>query len=296
MKKQSKALLLALIAILFWSTVAVPFKYGLQYFHFIHFLFITTGIALITSFVNLLWQKKLYLLNKLSTKDILIGVVGGFLNPFLYYLMLFKAYSILPAQLAQALNYTWPIMLVLLSVPILGQKLKLASVLTLLLGFVGVYFIASEGSPWPLSPSEPWGVVLAISTSVIWALYWLLNTKSKTDASVNLFLNFLTGFVLTLPLIFFVEIDFNMPFLAWFSVVYSGLFEMGITFAIWLAAMRFTTRTDQISNYVFLAPFVSLVFIHLFLGESIYLTTLIGLILIISSIFAFRFLDKKYKT
>ena len=34
---------------------------------------------------------------------------SGFLNPFLYYIILFKAYSLLPAQEALSLNYTWPL-------------------------------------------------------------------------------------------------------------------------------------------------------------------------------------------
>ncbi len=293
MKQQSKALLIALIAILFWSTVAVPFKIGLRHFHFIHFLFVTISIAVIVSFMNLVFQKKLKQVSNLSKKELLLGVVGGFLNPFLYYLMLFKAYSILPAQIAQALNYTWPIIIVLLSVPFLGQKLKLLSVLTLIVGFVGVYFIASEGNLWPLQPSNPFGVILAISTSVVWASFWLLNTKSSANASVNLFLNFSVGWILSLPLIFLVPFNYQIPKLAWVAVVYSGVFEMGITFVIWLTAMRLTSRTDKISNYVFLAPFLSLFFIAIFLKEHIYTTTFVGLILIIVSIFLNRYLDKK---
>lgn len=293
MNKQNKALLYALTAILFWSTVAVPFKYGLRYFNFIHFLFITISIAVICSFLNLLFQKKIGELRSLKQKDLLLGVLGGFLNPFLYYLMLFKAYSLLPAQMAQALNYTWPIMLVLLSVPILGQKLKLTSVLTLFVGFLGVYLVASEGQPWPLQPSEPMGVVLAITTSVVWALFWLLNTRSKVNASLNLFINFGAGWLFTLPLLWFTSAEWPTDGLAWVSVSYSGIFEMGITFIIWLTAMRLTSRTDKISNYVFVAPFLSLFFIYLILDEHIYLTTAVGLVFIISSVFINRFFDKR---
>ena len=48
------------------------------------------------------------------------------------------AYSLLPAQVAQPLNFIWPITLVLLSIPILKQKLKLKSLFALMLSFVGV--------------------------------------------------------------------------------------------------------------------------------------------------------------
>jgi len=179
--------------------------------------------------------------------------------------------------------------LVLMSVPFLGQKLNLKGLSTLLVGFAGVYLIAAQGQPWPLQPAEPFGVILAISTSVIWAGFWIINTKSAVDPVVNLFLNFSTGFLLSIPLALIIPWDYHVPMIAWAAVLYSGFFEMGITFVIWLTAMKLTERTDKISNYVFLSPFISLFFIRMVLKEHIYLTTL----LIISSIFLNRWVNKK---
>lgn len=293
MKKQSKAYIFAFIAIFFWSTVAVPFKIGLQHFHFIHFLFITITIAVIVSFITLVFQNKISHLKNITKKEWVWLIIGGFLNPFLYYLMLFKAYSILPAQIAQALNYTWPIMLVLLSIPFLGQRINLKSFGALLIGFVGVYLIASQGKPWPMQPSEPLGVLLAVSTSVVWAGFWIINTKLKIDSVIALFINFSTGLLLTLPIALLIPFNYQININGWLAVIYSGIFEMGITFIIWLTAMKLTERTDKISNYVFLSPFLSLFFIYLFLNERIYLTTFTGLGLIIGSIFLNRYFAKK---
>jgi len=293
MKNQNKAYLFAFIAILLWSTVAVPFKIGLRHFHYVHFLFITIFIAVLISFGTLIIQNKLNLLKKLSKKEWIWAVIAGFINPFLYYLMLFKAYSILPAQIAQALNYTWPIMLVLLSVPFLGQKLNAKGFGALLIGFAGVYLIASQGHPWPLQPSEPIGVLLAVSSSIVWASFWIINTKLKSDSVVNLFINFSVGLILTLPLAMLIPFDYSVPVVAWIAVVYVGIFEMGITFVIWLIAMKLTERTDNISNYVYLSPFLSLLFIYLILHEKIHFTTLIGLSLIVASIFLNRYFSKK---
>ncbi len=292
MEQQKKAQVLALVSVLMWSTVAVSFKIGLRDFHFIHFLIINIGVAVLISLLNLLLLGDLPKIKELNKKQWGIAVLGGFLNPFLYYLMLFKAYSILPAQIAQALNYTWPIMLVLLSVPFLGQKLKSKNLMTLLIGFIGVYLIASEGKPFAIEPTEPMGVLLALSTSVVWALYWLLNTKSSTKPSINLFINFSVGFILTLPFALKIPFDYNVSTASWIAVIYSGIFEMGLTFVLWLAAMRLTQRTDQISNYVFMSPFMSLFFIYFMLKEQIYLSTIIGLALIVSSVFLNARLNK----
>ena len=62
---------------------------------------------------------------------------------------------------------------------------------------------------------------------------------------------------------------------------YVGLFEMGITFLFWLKAMQKTNSTAKIANLIFISPFISLIFIHFIVGEEIYLSTILGLSIII---------------
>jgi drug/metabolite transporter (DMT)-like permease len=67
--------------------------------------------------------------------------------------------------------------------------------------------------------------------------------------------------------------------------LYVGIFEMGITFFFWLKALRLAETSDKVSNLVYLAPFVSMVLLHFIVGEPVYYTTPVGLILIISGIY-----------
>ena len=60
---------------------------------------------------------------------------------------------------------------------------------------------------------------------------------------------------------------------------------MGITFFFWLKALQLAETSDKISNLVYLAPFLSLVFIHFIINEPVYYTTPAGLLLIISGIY-----------
>jgi drug/metabolite transporter (DMT)-like permease len=208
----------------------------------------------------------------------------GFLNPFLYYIVVFIAYSLLPAQVAQPLNFIWPITLVLLSVPILKQKLELKSIFALLLSFFGVIFISSEGNIFDMRFSNPVGVSLALGSSVIWALFWLYNMKDKRDEILRLFLNFTFALLfITIATVIFSEIRIT-SFEGIIAGVYIGLFEMGITFVLWIKALKLAGRTDKIGNLIYLTPFCSLVFISIFLNERIFLTTLVGLILIVTGI------------
>lgn len=295
MNSQKKAYLFAITAILLWSTVATAFKIALEYVSFLQLLFLSTTVALV-SYMNLaLTQKKFLLLFKVNKKQLIFSALNGFLNPFLYYVILLKAYSLLPAQVAQPLNYLWPVMLVLLSVPLLGQKLKLKSIISLFVGFIGVYIISTQGNIFGLKIESPYGVILAAGSSVVWALYWIFNKKNKSPEIVKLFWNFIFGYIYILIAMILYS-DFSIPPLRGsLAVIYVGFFELSIPFFLWMKAMNYTKSNDKISNLVFLSPFLSLIFIYLILKEEIFYTTFVGISLILGGIFIQQIRSKKNK-
>ena len=284
MKNQTKAYLLAITAVLFWSTVATAFKLALEEYNYLQFLFISSATALIFLFFILFVQKKLKSLFQIEKTDWLKLIIGGVLNPFLYYIVLFKAYSLLPAQMAQSLNYTWPIVLVIFSLIVFKQKLKIKTIISFVVGFAGVVIISFKGNLYFAEDTNLLGVGLAIGSSVIWASFWIINSMVKTDAIVSLFINFLVGFVFITPLMFVFSSFPIYNNIALPAAVYSGLFEMGITFVVWMAALRLTTSTAKISNLIFFAPFISLFIINIVLKEEILASTIIGLIVIVLGI------------
>ncbi len=190
------------------------------------------------------------------------------LNPFLYYLLLFKAYNLLPAQQAQTLNYTWAITLSLLAVPFLGQKLRRRDGVAIVLGYFGALVIATRGDVFGLQFDSPLGVTLALVSTLIWAGYWILNTRNQGDPIVSLLL----GFLISLPFIVvatWLLADFAMTaWQGWLGAIYVGLFEMGFGFVLWLMALRHATNTAPISNLIFISPFASLVLLNLLIGEE----------------------------
>lgn len=287
MQNQKKAYIYACIAVLFWSTSASAFKICLSPDHLnmpvLHLLLgasITSGAAL---FVKLLLSKKLVLLKTLSKKDLLRSALLGFLNPFLYYVVLLKAYSILPAQQAQPLNFVWPLTLVLLSVPILKQKIKPRDVLAILISFFGVLVISTKGHILSFKPAHPLGVLLATGSSIPWALFWIYNVKDKQDAVVRLFLNFVFASAYVYVALLLDEL--RIPTLKGaLGAGYVGLFEMGITFLIWLKALKLSRTTAHVTNLIYLVPFFSLVVIRLVLGEEILPSTIAGAVFIVAGI------------
>lgn len=284
MNSSNKAYLFAGLSVIFWSTVATSFKLALREYDFIQLIFYASVVTVILLFFVLLAQRKTHLIFKQTRRQWTHSLLMGAFNPLLYYLVLFKAYSLLPAQVAQPLNMIWPITLALLSVPLLGQKISWISVVALIISFGGVFFISSQGGLDGFKNTNPLGVVLAVGSSILWSLYWIFNVRDRRDEVVKLFLNFTIGMIFLVPVVaLFSSFKFTWGMGFW-AVIYSGVFEVGITYVLWLKAMNLTTSNAKIGNLVFFAPFLSLVFIHFILKETIYATTFIGLIFIISGV------------
>ncbi|MHC4664302.1 MAG: DMT family transporter, partial [Planctomycetota bacterium] len=211
----------------------------------------------------------------------------GLLNPFLYYLVLFKAYSLLHAQEALTLNFIWPIMLVLLSIPLLKQKIGLKSVLAVVVSFAGVFVIATRGDILGFRFTNITGVLLAVGSSVIWALFWIYNVRDAGDEQVKLFLNFAFGtcFIFLFAVVW-PRAGVPLPGMGGLlGAAYIGLFEMGVTFLLWMKALKLSETTARVANLIYLVPFLSILVIHFVLGEQIFFSTVIGLVLIVAGIY-----------
>jgi drug/metabolite transporter (DMT)-like permease len=285
MQKQKEAYIYASIAVFFWSTVASVFKISLRYFDVLQLLFYSTLTSVIVLFIVLCFQKKLSLLKALRKRDYVSSMILGFLNPFIYYIVLFKAYSLLPAQEAQPLNFTWSIMLVLLSIPLLRQSINIGSLLGILISYFGAFIIATRGDVSGFHFTNPAGVLLALGSALIWALFWIYNIRDKRDEVVKLFLNFSFGLIfISITVASSLSSTFTPNGFGIAGSVYVGIFEMGITFAIWLKALKLSRTTAQVSNLIYLAPFLSLVLIHYFVGETIFISSVIGLTFIVAGI------------
>jgi drug/metabolite transporter (DMT)-like permease len=280
--RQRLAYLYGLGTVLIWSTVATAFKIALNDLDHYQLLLVADVVSIATLLLLLAFLGRLGLVRSLTGRAVLRNCGLGVLNPFLYYLVLFKAYSLLPAQVAQPLNYTWAITLSLLSVPLLGQKLFRRDLVAICVSYLGVVVLSTQGNPTGLAFGSPAGVGLALGSTVIWALYWIGNTRNSTDPVLALLLNFTAAFPLILgtTLIFSDLPGWTNPGLP--AAAYVGMFEMGVSFVLWLMAMRLTQSTARIGNLIFLSPFLSLAIIHAVLGETIHATTYAGLALILA--------------
>ena len=105
-----------------WSTVATAFSLSLNYLSPLQLVTFATLVSWCFFALRLLSPGRWQALRTTSTKDCLTGLLVGWMNPGLYYLVLFAAYDRLPAQEAMAINYSWGITLALLAAPLLRSS------------------------------------------------------------------------------------------------------------------------------------------------------------------------------
>lgn len=271
-------------AVMCWCTVATAFKLSLAHLSPAQLVLLAALVSWLFLAAVLAYSGRWRLLLRGSRRDYLHSLVLGCLNPLLYYLVLFRAYALLPAQEAQALNYTWALTMALLAAPLLGHRLRPAELLAALVCYAGVLVIATRGQLLSLEFANPLGVGLALLSTLIWALYWILNTSERRDPVVALFLNFSFALPLLLAWCLWRGELHSWPWQGLLGAAYIGIFEMGLSFVLWLNAMRLTTSTIRISSLIFIAPPLSLVLIYFILGEAILASTLVGLALILAGL------------
>lgn len=284
MGSQRRAYFYAFLSIFFWSTVASAFKLTLRTLNVAEMLAISALVSTVVLGIILLMQGKIREMKHLRGRDYRLSFFMGLLSPFLYYLIVFRAYSLLPAQQAQPLNLIWGIVIVILSIPILGQKLRWLTLISICISFAGVVVISTEGQFNLMKIKSPLGVGLALGSSLLWSLYWVINTRDDRDPLIRLFLNFCfgSGMILIYTFLFYPIRPLSPAGIA--GAVYIGFFEMGLSFYFWLMALKLSETTARVSILIYIMPFISLIFIHLLVGEEILFSSVAGLVLIVTGI------------
>jgi len=284
MNSKTKPVVLGAAAVLSWSTVATAFKIALRTMSVFEMVFVATATALAIFTVWMTVTRSWGAFRRLSAKTWARFAVLGLVAPVAYYIVLFSAYDYLPAQIAQPLNYLWPIILAVL-LAVFGHKpIPKAKYFGMVVSLVGLIFISVGGEGISGSVSVL-GIVLALGSALLWATYWIINDSLKDEVSEGtaLFLTFLFGMVYCLIGSLFVPMS-SLGMEAILSGAYIGAFEMGVPFICFGLAIRTTDNPALINQMCYLSPFLSLFFISVVLREAIMPTTIVGLVLIVGGL------------
>jgi drug/metabolite transporter (DMT)-like permease len=204
----------------------------------------------------------------------LLGLGAGAMFPYtaLYYL----AFALAPAAAGEAniINYLWPLWVLLLSVPLLGETLSWNKALGMLIAFAGVYLLISGGSRIRFSAENLPAYACAGAGAFFWGLFSVLSKRQGDREPLTALWLYLTasflGFaLLALALAATGAIRLAAPSgRAWWMLAVVGAGANGLAALFWVLALRYGD-TALVSTLAYLTPFLALVYLAVFRGTPI---------------------------
>jgi len=263
-------LLLALAAILLWSTLALV---GSSLARLPSLLLL--GFALAPAGLYSLFRPRAW---RIPPTTLAVGVGGIFGYHFLY----FRAFALAPAVEANLINYLWPLLIVLLSPLLLaGYRLRAQHVLAALLGLAGAALIVTNGR-FSLHAAALPGYLCAAGAALTWALYSLLTKRLPPFPTDSVAAFCAVGSLLAFGLHVLSRGSFAALAPADASyLLLAGLGPMGAAFFFWDAAMK---RGDPrvIGSLAYLTPLLSTLNLVLLAGKALTAFNLAAMLLIVA--------------
>lgn len=167
--------------------------------------------------------------------------VGGLAG---FHALYFAALALAPPVEANLLNYTWPLLIVLLAAPLRGLRLGPQRLTGVGLGAAGAALLLSGGASFPVEAMA--GFACAIAAAITWALYSVLAARFAgvpTEAVagfclVSAALAFAAHLALE-PLAWPLDWPLDWPGARqWLAVLLLGLGPMGAAFFLWDIGMK----------------------------------------------------------
>ena len=160
----------------------------------------------------------------------LLGVGGLFGYHFCYFFALRSA----PPVEAGLINYLWPLLIVLFSALLPGERLKPWHVTGALIALAGAALVVTRGAGFGFDPQYALGYGAALAAALIWASYSVLSRRFPEVSS-----DAITGFCLVTAVLSGLCHVWLEPTVwpetgwQWAAIVALGLGPVGLAFYVW---------------------------------------------------------------
>ena len=157
-------------AILLWATLALLSRSAAE----VPPLQLVAASFTVSATLGLAWlAARSELAQLLQPPKVWLHGVGGL---FGFHALYFASLARAPAAAANLINYTWPLLIVLLSAPLLGLRLGPRHLLGTALALAGCAALLSAGAAFPAGAIT--GYALAAGSALTWALYSILARRA----------------------------------------------------------------------------------------------------------------------
>ena len=229
MSKRLLATLIGFTAILMWATLAVftVMSGAVPPFQLTAMSFVVGGLVGLASWVRrpsayrVLWQ---------PWKVWALGVFGIFGYHAAYY----TALRLAPPVEAGLVNYLWPMLIVLFSALLPGERLRWFHGAGALLGFAGAVLVVTKGQSISIDPQYLTGYSAALFGSFFWAGYSVLSRRFAgvpTDIVVGFC--FVAALLSSFAHLLFETTLWPQTGVEWMATIALGLGPAGGAFYVW---------------------------------------------------------------
>jgi len=282
MQNHSQSLILAGLAILAWSFIPVVARFGQDGMDSYQFLFWSNLLSSVVIVICVIafgkWPRGIMY----TARDIAHASLLGFLGCCFYYLCLYYGYAHGNGLEVLVFQYTWPLLIVLLSLWLLKEKLTLQKAAAVLLGFAGVMVVITRGRLEAL-PLEAIGVDLIVLIGAFsFALFSVLAKRFKRDPVSSVLFYFLSATVASAVVMLVFSTPALPPQSTLLSVIVNGALINGVSYLLWIKALSLS-EASRIAPLVFFTPVLSAVLIVLVFGEPFLAVYVVGLVLVIGA-------------
>lgn len=223
-----RATLIGFIAVILWALLAL-FTVGAKP---VPPLLLNALTFTIGGVIGLVWVASTNGFTVLKTVPLKVYVFGT-AGLFGYHFLYFSALRLAPPAEAGLIAYLWPLLIVLFSGLLPGERLGLGHIGGALLAFVGAALIVLRGGTEFTSSALP-GYSLAALCALTWSGYSVLSRRLGTTPTATVAVFCLaTALLSAIAHPFFEETVWPSSTYGWFSVVLLGLGPVGLAFYVW---------------------------------------------------------------
>lgn len=255
---------------------------GLSNFDVLSYRWLTAGLVLL---VYALIKKKKLLLNSINEawKIIVLSVLRSITS-----VTLLIGYANISSGIATTINFMYPVIVAVCMMIFFGERKSLIDIIAILGSIFGVYLLASGDSIIVEGGNTKLGLVCSIISAFSFAAYYIVMKQVKADKIEVV--KFTTWIMMLSALYFFVcALVFEGKFpivkdgISWLNIIGLGLWSTMISNITGVKAIRRIGPTHT-SILGALQPVTALILGVLFLGEHLYLRSIIGIAVILSAV------------
>src|SRR6201992_2678289 len=228
------ATLIGLTAILMWSLLAV-LTVATGTIPAFQLAAMTFAIGALVAFASWIWRPGAFRALKQPPLAWIVGV-GGL---FGYHALYFLALRFAPPAEAGLLNYLWPLLIVVFSSFLPGERLAPHHVMGALAGLAGTVLLLAGNGLSGFAPGQLPGLFAAFVAAFVWAAYSVMSRRLKsvpTDAVAGFCL--VTAMLAAVVHALFETTIWPETLMQWLAVLALGVGPVGAAFYAWDIGMK----------------------------------------------------------